>query len=143
MTGTEAVSDGIPAFQEPKSKNAALTLLAMGVILGSIFIGVTWLAMHFHVVYWEAGGKTAPAVIDQISGAVFGKTGTWSFAYLLTQFFTAAVLVLAANTAYADFPRLASFLARDRFAPKQFANLGDKLVFNNGIVHPRRVRGRS
>ena len=134
MTGTEAVSDGIPAFQEPKSKNAALTLLNMGVILGVIFMGVTWLAMHFHVVYWEAGGKTAPAVIDQISGAVFGKTGSLSLAYLLTQFFTAAVLVLAANTAYADFPRLASFLARDRFAPKQFANLGDKLVFNNGIV---------
>jgi amino acid transporter len=134
MTGTEAVSDGIPAFQEPKSRNAALTLLAMGIILGSIFIGITWLAMHFHVVYWEAGGKTAPAVIDQISGAVFGKTGGLSFAYLLTQLFTAAVLVLAANTAYADFPRLAYFLARDRFAPKQFANLGDKLVFNNGIV---------
>jgi amino acid transporter len=134
MTGTEAVSDGIPAFQEPKSKNAALTLASMGVILGTIFIGVTWLAMRFHVVYWEHDGKTAPAVIDQISGAVFGKTGTFSFAYLLTQFFTAAVLVLAANTAFADFPRLSSFLARDRFAPKQFANLGDKLVFNNGIV---------
>src|SRR5205823_2858019 len=134
MTGTEAVSDGIPAFQEPKSRNAALTLASMGAILGTIFIGVTWLAMRFHVVYWEANGKTAPAVIDQISGAVFGKSGPLSFAYLLTQFFTAAVLVLAANTAYADFPRLASFLARDRFAPKQFANLGDKLVFNNGIV---------
>ena len=134
MTGTEAVSDGIPAFQEPKSRNAAYTLAAMGVILGSIFIGVTWLAMHLHVVYWEAEGKTAPAVIDQISGAVFGKTGPLSLAYLLTQFFTASVLVLAANTAYADFPRLASFLARDRYAPKQFANLGDKLVFNNGIV---------
>jgi len=134
MTGTEAVSDGIPAFQEPKSKNAAITLLAMGVILGSIFIGVTWLAMHLHVVYWEHEGKTAPAVIDQISGAIFGKTGTFSFAYLLTQMFTAAVLVLAANTAFADFPRLASFLARDRFIPKQFGNLGDKLVFNNGII---------
>jgi amino acid transporter len=134
MTGTEAVSDGIPAFQEPKSKNAAMTLAAMGVILGTLFIGITWLAMHFHVVYWEAHGRTAPAVIDQISGAVFGKTGRFSSAYLITQFFTAAVLVLAANTAYADFPRLASFLARDRFAPKQFANLGDKLVFNNGIV---------
>ena len=134
MTGTEAVSDGIPAFQEPKAKNAAFTLVAMGIILGSIFMGVTWLAMHLHVVYWESNGMTAPAVIDQISGAVFGKHGTFSFAYLLTQFFTAAVLVLAANTAYADFPRLASFLARDRFAPKQFANLGDKLVFNNGIV---------
>ncbi len=135
MTGTEAVSDGIPAFQEPKAKNAATTLLWMGIILGTIFIGVTWLAMQLHVVYWEGSdGKTAPAVIDQISGAIFGKTGTFSFAYLLTQMFTAAVLVLAANTAFADFPRLASFLARDRFLPKQFGNLGDKLVFNNGII---------
>ncbi len=134
MTGTEAVSDGIPAFKEPRARNAALTLLAMGIILGTIFIGVTWLAMKLHVVYYEIGGHTAPAVIDQISGAIFGKTGKSSFAYLLTQSFTAAVLVLAANTAFADFPRLASFLARDRFAPKQFANLGDKLVFNNGIV---------
>lgn len=134
MTGTEAVSDGIPAFQEPKSKNAAMTLLAMGIILGTIFIGVTWLAMQLHVVYFEGGANPAPAVIDQISGAIFGKTGTFSFAYLLTQMFTAAVLVLAANTAFADFPRLASFLARDRFIPKQFGNLGDKLVFNNGII---------
>jgi amino acid transporter len=134
MTGTEAVSDGIPAFQEPKSRNAALTLLMMGLILGTIFIGITWLAMHLHVVYWEHHGQSAPAVIDQISGAVFGKTGPFSFAYLITQIFTAAILVLAANTAYADFPRLTSFLARDRFLPKQFANLGDKLVFNNGIL---------
>lgn len=134
MTGTEAVSDGIPAFQEPKSKNAAFTLLAMGIILGTIFVGVTWLAMQLHVVYYEHGKDTAPAVIDQISGAIFGKTGTFSFAYLITQGFTAAVLVLAANTAFADFPRLASFLARDRYIPKQFGNLGDKLVFNNGII---------
>ncbi len=84
MTGTEAVSDGIPAFKEPRAKNAALTLLAMGTILGSSIIGVTWMAMHFHVVYWESGGQTAPAVIDQISGAVFGKSGGLSFAYLLT-----------------------------------------------------------
>jgi amino acid transporter len=134
MTGTEAVSDGIPAFQEPKAKNAAMTLLAMGVILGTIFIGVTWLAMQLHVVYYENGKDTAPAVLDQISGAIFGKHGTFSFAYIITQMFTAAVLVLAANTAFADFPRLASFLARDRFIPKQFGNLGDKLVFNNGII---------
>ena len=75
MTGTEAVSNGIPAFQEPKSRNAALTLVAMGVILGTIFLGISALAMKLHVVYWEADGKTANAVIDQISGAVFGKTG--------------------------------------------------------------------
>jgi len=134
MTGTEAVSNGIPAFQKPKSRNAALTLIAMGVILGTIFLGVSWLAMNLHVVYWEANGKTANAVIDQISGAIFGKSGTWALGYYLTQFFTAAILVLAANTSYADFPRLSSILARDRFLPKQFANLGDKLVFNNGIL---------
>jgi amino acid transporter len=134
MTGTEAVSNGIPAFQQPKSRNAALTLIAMGVILGTIFLGISWLAMNLHVVYWEDHGKTANAVIDQISGAIFGKTGTWAIGYYLTQFFTAAILVLAANTSYADFPRLSSILARDRFLPKQFANLGDKLVFNNGIL---------
>lgn len=134
MTGTEAVSNGIPAFQAPKSRNAALTLVAMGVILGTIFIGISWLAMNLHVVYWEAGGKTAPAVIDQISGAVFGKTGPLSLAYLITQVATAGILVLAANTSYADFPRLASILARDGFMPKQLSNLGDKLVFNNGIL---------
>jgi amino acid transporter len=133
MTGTEAVSNGIPAFKEPKSRNAALTLVAMGGILGTIFMGISWLAMNLHVVYWEQGGKTANAVIDQISGAVFGKTGSWAWAYLATQFFTAAILVLAANTSYADFPRLASILARDRFMPRQLANLGDKLVFDKGI----------
>jgi amino acid transporter len=138
MTGTEAVSNGIPAFKSPKSPNAAKTLVAMGVILGTIFIGISWLAMSLHVVYWEQGDVTAPAVIDQISGAVFGKTysqaGLWFIGYYLTQFFTAMILVIAANTSYADFPRLASILAHDRFLPKQFANLGDKLVFNNGII---------
>ena len=133
MTGTEAVSNGIPAFKEPKSHNAALTLVAMGIILAPSS-SASFLAVHFHVVYWEAEGKTANAVIDQISGAVFGKTGTWAIGYYLTQFFTAAILVLAANTSYADFPRLSSILARDRYLPKQFSNLGDKLVFNNGIL---------
>src|SRR5580700_4029798 len=134
MTGTEAVSNGIPAFKEPKSHNAAVTLVWMGVILGSLFLGISFLAMQFHVVYWEHDGMTANAVIDQISGAVFVKTGQWRIGYYLTQFFTAAILVLAANTSYADFPRLASILGRDRYLPKQFSNLGDKLVFNNGIV---------
>ena len=134
MTGTEAVSNGVPAFTEPKSRNAALTLVLMGAILGSLFLGISWLAMKFHVVYWEQGGKTAPAVIDQISGAVFGKSGSFSFLYLATQLFTAAILVLAANTSFADFPRLASILARDGFMPRQLTTLGDKLVFHNGIL---------
>ena len=134
MTGTEAVSNGIPAFKEPKSRNAAVTLVWMGLILGSIFLGISFLATKLHVVYWEHAGHTAPAVIDQISGAIFGKTGKWAVGYYLTQFFTAAILVLAANTSYADFPRLASILARDRFMPKQLSSLGDKLVFNNGVI---------
>jgi len=134
MTGTEAISNGVPAFIDPKSSNAALTLVMMGVILGTIFLGISWLAMQFHVVYWESGGNTAPSVIDQISGCVFGKTGPFSIAYLITQIFTALILVLAANTSFADFPRLASLLARDGFMPRQLSNLGDKLVFNNGII---------
>ena len=134
MTGTEAVSNGIPAFKPGKSRNAALTLVAMGVILGTIFLGISYLAMRFHVVYWEQNGRTANAVIDQISGAIFGKTGNWAWAYVTTQISTALILILAANTSFADFPRLASILARDGFLPKQLSNLGDKLVFNNGIL---------
>lgn len=134
MTGTEAVSNGIPAFKEPKSRNAAWTLVAMGAILGTIFLGISWLAMKFHVVYWEGHGATANAVIDQISGTVFGTHGTWSPLYVVTQLSTATILVLAANTSFADFPRLASILARDKYLPKQLSNLGDKLVFNNGIL---------
>lgn len=134
MTGTEAVSNGVPAFKGDKARNAALTLVAMGILLGTIFIGISWMAMQFHVVYYQESNFSAPAVIDQISGAVFGKSGAWSIGYLLTQFFTAAILVLAANTAFADFPRLASFLARDRYLPRQLSSLGDKLVFHNGIV---------
>ena len=134
MTGTEAVSNGIPAFQGNKSRNAALTLLAMGLILGSLFLGISYLAIKFHVVYWEDHGKTASAVIDQLSGAIFGKTGKFAALYVATQLSTALILVLAANTAYADFPRLASILSKDKFLPRQLANVGDRLVFNNGIL---------
>ena len=134
MTGTEAVSNGVPAFKEPKSRNACLTLVYMGVVLGTIFIGISWLAVKFHVVYWEGSLGTAPAVIDQISGTVFGKDGPLSCLYIATQMFTALILVLAANTSFAGFPRLASLLARDGFMPRQLSSLGDKLVFNNGII---------
>jgi amino acid transporter len=134
MTGTEAVSNGIPAFREPKSKNAAITLLIMATILGSVFVSVSWLAVHFHVVYWERHGLTSASVIDQLSGTVFGKTGPWSWAYLLTQASTAMILIVAAQTSFAGFPRLTSILARDGFMARQLANLGDKLAFNNGIL---------
>lgn len=134
MTGTEAVSNGIPSFAEPKCRNAAITLLWMAGILGVLFLGITAVALKLHIVYWEAGGRTAPSVIDQISGAIFGKHGPLSILYLTTQISTAAVLILAANTSFADFPRLSSILARDGFVPRQLSSLGDKLVFHNGII---------
>lgn len=134
MTGTEAVSNGIPAFKRPKANNAAWTLVYMGVILGSVFLGISLLVTKLHVVYWEHGTQTADAVIDQLSGTIFGKHGGGAIFYYLTQFFTAAILVIAANTSFADFPRLASILAHDRFMPRQLANLGDKLVYSNGIL---------
>jgi amino acid transporter len=133
MTGVEAVSNGIPAFQEPKSKNAATTLILMGLILGSLFIGISALAVNLHVVYWELNGETSPAVIDQISAAIFGKTGPSAFLYLLMQFSTAMILIIAANTSFADFPRLSSILASEGFLPRQLQALGDRLVFSNGI----------
>jgi amino acid transporter len=134
MTGVEATSNGIPSFQVPKSRNAAITLLWMAVILGTIFISVSWLAVTFHVVYWEHNGSSSPAVIDQLSGMIFGKEGPWSWAYVVTQVFTALILIVAAQTSFAGFPRLASILARDSFLPRQLANVGDKLAFNNGIM---------
>jgi len=133
MTGTEAVSNGIPAFKEPRSKNAAITLVWMAVILGTIFMGVSCLAVNFHIVYWENNGITSPSVIDQVSGTVFGKDGPFSWAYLLTQFSTALILIIAAQTSFADFPRLASILAQDGYLPRQLTALGDRLAFNNGI----------
>lgn len=136
MTGVEAVSNGIPAFQKPESRNAAVTLLWMAFILGFLFIGISWLATSLHVVYWEHGKQTAAPVIDQLSGAIFGKNGSpFRVAlYYLMQLSTTAILVLAANTSYADFPRLGSIMSRDGFLPRQLSNLGDRLVYSNGII---------
>ncbi len=127
MTGTEAVADGIPAFRPPESKNAAATLVIMACVLAFLFIGISTLAQAYQVVPDETGKET---VVSQIVRGVFGK----SFFYYLIQYATAAILILAANTAYQDFPRLSSILARDRFAPRQLANVGDRLVFSNGIL---------
>jgi amino acid transporter len=133
LTGVECVSDGIPAFKPPKAHNAAIVLVWMAVILGTIFAGISSLAVKFHIVYWENGGITAPAVIDQLSGTVFGKAGSLGWAYTLTQFSTALILMVAAQTAYADFPRVCSLLSRDSYMPRQLSNLGDRLAFDNGI----------
>jgi amino acid transporter len=125
MTGTEAISNGIPAFRAPESRNAAITLGFMGLILGAFFVGITVLAAALGIVPAES-----ETVVSQIARRLFG-TGAL---YYLIQASTALILVLAANTSFADFPRLASLLARDRFVPRQFASLGERLVFSNGIL---------
>lgn len=127
LTGVEAISNGVPAFRYPQSRNAATTLSVMGVLSISMFLGISWLANQTQVVFTEGSEQT---VVAQIAHAVFGGGAMF---YLL-QAMTAGILILAANTAYQDFPRLASILAQDRFMPRQFMNRGDRLVFSNGIL---------
>jgi amino acid transporter len=126
MTGVEAVSNGVPAFRPPEAKNASATLVAMAALAIGMFVGITMLAHAYHVV--PSGSESG---ISQLGRAIFGG-GT--FAYYLLQAATTLILVLAANTAYADFPRLASIVSRDRFLPRQFMNQGDRLAFSNGIL---------
>ena len=127
LTGIEAISNGVQAFKAPESKNAATTLTWMAVLLVTMFVGVSVLAYFFHAQPLEH-----ETVISQIARTVF--TGKLGWFYYIVQATTAAILVLAANTSFAGFPRLSSLLARDRFLPRQLANLGDRLVFSNGIV---------
>jgi amino acid transporter len=126
LTGVEAVSNGVPAFRPPESRNAAATLVAMAVLAITMFLGITLLAHAYGIV-----PSDRETVISQIARATFGSGG---WAYYAVQAATMAILVLAANTAYADFPRLASIMARDRFLPRQFMNQGDRLAFSNGIL---------
>lgn len=125
LTGVEAISNGIPAFKKPEPQNAQATLMWMAIILGTLFIGITILANQLGV---QHGNEvSAPA---QIARTVFGQ----NLVFYTIQAFTALILFLAANTAYADFPRLSSILARDRFLPHQFLFRGDRLAFSNGII---------
>lgn len=126
MTGVEAVSDGVPAFRPPESRNAAATLVAMAAISITMFGGITLLAHAYQVIPTEA-----ETVVSQIARGTFGGR-TWL--YFSVQAATMMILVLAANTAYADFPRLASIVSRDRLLPRQFMNQGDRLAFSNGIL---------
>jgi len=129
LTGVEAISDGVQAFRYPQSHNAATTLGVMGAMAVSMFLGISFLATHVEgVVAFEGMPRT---VNSQIAAAVFGAGG---FGFYMVQVVTAAILVLAANTAYADFPRLSSILAADRFLPRQFLARGDRLVFSNGVL---------
>lgn len=129
MTGVEAISNGVPAFKKPEARNAAITLTWMAVILGTLFIGITLLAMAYGISPHLDGN---PTVIAQIASDVF--QGPVAFFYPVFQLSVLLILVLAANTSYADFPRLASLLARDHFLPHQFAFRGDRLAFSTGIV---------
>jgi amino acid transporter len=125
LTGVEAVSDGVPAFRPPEARNARVVLTWLGLILILLFIGITYLAYDLGIVPREH-----ETVVSQIARHVFGG----GLVYYEIQFVTMLILLLAANTSFADFPRLSFFLARDRFIPRQFATQGDRLVFSNGIV---------
>src|SRR6202171_153098 len=125
MTGTEAISNGIPAFKPPESRNAAHTIVTMATILATMFLGLSFLIVAGQII-----PRSEETVISLLAHAVFGEGPL----YYLLQFSAVLILVLAANTAYADFPRLASLLARDDYAPKQLAFRGERLAFSNGII---------
>lgn len=127
LTGIEAIANSVPAFRPPESRNAAATLLLMMTICIALFLGITAFAQLFHIAPDPTGHET---VVSQLGRAVFGG----GLLYYVLQAATAMILLLAANTSFTGFPRLASVMARDGVAPRQLANLGDRLVFNNGIV---------
>lgn len=132
LTGVEAISNGIPAFRKPESDNAGKTLIAMVLILGSMFIGITLLARQLDIVpaHCLPGATACETVLSQVAHGVLGN----SWGYAGVQLATALILMLAANTSYADFPRLSSLIARDGYLPRPLSNVGDRLVFSNGII---------
>jgi len=125
LTGVEAVSNGVPALRPPEGRNAQTVMTWLGVISIAMFLGITYLAYDFGII--PGGDET---VVSKIARRVFGT----SLAYYAIQAATMLILLLAANTSYADFPRLSSLLSRDRFMPRQFASQGDRLVYSNGIL---------
>jgi amino acid transporter len=129
LTGVEAIANGVNAFRHPQGKNAAKTLGVLGVIAIFMFVGVSYLAVHLH-----ARPSSTDSVLSQLARAVFPDGSVGGFMYYVVQGLTLLVLVLAANTSFQGFPRLSALLARDGFAPRQFTNLGDRLVFSNGVV---------
>jgi amino acid transporter len=139
LTGIEAVANGVPQFREPKSKNAATTLLLLGLLSMAMFVGITWLALTTQVKITESNadliglpaGQEQKTVIVQIAGAVFGNQ-TW--AVIAIALVTALILALAANTAFNGFPVLGSILARDGYLPRQLHTRGDRLAYSNGIL---------
>jgi amino acid transporter len=124
MSGTEAISNGVPVFKAPESKNAATTLTIMSTLLGIFFVGITFLSTRMGLV------PSNQSIVSQVALAVFGK----NLGYYIFQFATMGILVIAANTAFAGFPRLSSILARDNFMPHGFLHRGDRLAFSTGII---------
>lgn len=131
LTGVEAISDGVPAFKPPEWKNARTTLTWMISILAVTFAGITFLAHQYGAVPIDPEDAHYQTVVSQIAREALGGQ---NIGYYYVQFATLAILILAANTAYSDFPRLASFLARDGYVPRQFGYRGDRLAFSTGIV---------
>jgi hypothetical protein len=125
LTGVEAISNGVPAFEAPEPRNANITLVWMGLVLLGLFLGITELSRFYHILPRET-----ETVVSQLARQIF-KGG---FPYYVVQASTALILLLAANTSFADFPRLSSLLARDSYLPRQLASLGDRLAFSNGII---------
>lgn len=134
LTGVEAISDGVAAFREPSSKNAATTLLLMAFILAGLVLGITYTSSYYQVLpTLNEHGEIVETLTSRLARTILEGTPIEWF-YYVVQIATMLILVLAANTAYVDFPRLASVLANTGYAPRQLANLGDRLVFNNGII---------
>jgi len=131
VTGVEAISNGVPAFRPPAWRNARETLVMMGALLGTMFLGLSFLASKVHATPYEGG---TPTVISQVGKLVFGGGVVGHSLFFALQAGTMLILVLAANTSFADFPRLASFHAGDNFMPRQFMVRGHRLVFSNGII---------
>lgn len=125
LTGIEAISNGVQAFKPPESRNAAKTMVAMGLIAMSLFVGITFLATHLNLL-----PAAEESILSQLARSVTGG----GLLYFWVQFFTMMILFLAANTGYQDFPRLSSFLAKDGFMPRWMTNRGDRLVYNYGIL---------
>ena len=132
MTGTEAVANGVPAFKPVEWKNARQTMLTVAILLTVMYLGTSFLAVHVGAIPTGDRGN-GETVLSQIGRTVFGGP---TFPYYVLQFFTMAILVLAAQTSFADFPRLSSILARDGFFPRQFSLRGERLAFNSGHRRP-------
>ena len=129
LTGVESISNGVTAFKPPQAQNAVRTLLTMAAVAISLFLGTSFLAVRMHAL-----PSSTASVLSQIARGAFPAGSPVSIGYYLVQGFTFAILVLAANTSYQGFPRLAALLSRDGFFPRQFVNLGDRLVYSNGIL---------